>query len=253
VLLSERHHDLVRRELREPVRSGSAPLLEAFPGPLPAVGGWVRTAARPGAEVPARAGDDPLFATARVGAGRSAAFMADLAGPEGSAWRAAGPFWTGLARWLARGRPGPTVREEAGELRLEGAPGEAAEVVATRPEGGEQVRFVRVGRGRWSAERPAGAVERLRFEREPGLVRVRREAEVERILPGPRTGFLEELAARAGGSVLRVPEAPRPGGPPPRAALRGRPVLLGIALLLLLLGAGLGRPAAIKDRPSGVR
>lgn len=68
--------------------------------------GYNRVVAKPGAQLVARCGADPLLVVDSVGDGRVAAFTSDCAphwaGAEFMAWDGYGRLWTQLVRWLAR-------------------------------------------------------------------------------------------------------------------------------------------------------
>ena len=75
-------------------------LLAGFdPAALPPLAGYMRTFARPGAQVLlASADDDPLLASWRYGLGKSVAFTSDLSGRWGREWVG----WDGFSRFVAQ-------------------------------------------------------------------------------------------------------------------------------------------------------
>jgi uncharacterized membrane protein len=81
------------------------PVLRDVPGPWPALLGYNRVTARPGADVVVRCGDDPLVACGQHHAGRGAVFTSDCAPhwapPEFLAWPGYDILWPNLIRWLA--------------------------------------------------------------------------------------------------------------------------------------------------------
>ncbi len=86
-----------------PLGSPGSPLLTGLL-PLPALRGYVATAAKPSATIHAlTAQQDPLLATWQIGLGRAAAFTSDAAprwAAEWFGWRGAPAFWSRLVRWV---------------------------------------------------------------------------------------------------------------------------------------------------------
>lgn len=82
------------------------PALGGVGADWPAFLGYNRTIAKPGSEVLATVGTDPLVALATAGAGRTGVFTSDMsphwAPPEFMDWAGYAPLWQGLAGWLAR-------------------------------------------------------------------------------------------------------------------------------------------------------
>lgn len=82
------------------------PALAGVPAAWPRVLGYNRVAPRDGSAVLVARADDPILVVGDAGAGRSAAFMPDLAPhwapPEFMAWEAYGQLWQSLLGWLAR-------------------------------------------------------------------------------------------------------------------------------------------------------
>ncbi|MCA0330841.1 MAG: glutamine amidotransferase [Actinobacteria bacterium] len=83
----------------------SHPLLAAAPGPWPDLLGYNRMTPKPGTDVVARVGDDPLVVLGQVESGRSAVFTSDLAPhwapPEFLEWPGYRPLWDALLTWAA--------------------------------------------------------------------------------------------------------------------------------------------------------
>jgi Mg-chelatase subunit ChlD len=102
---------------------------------LPPLGGYVVSAAKPGAESALQSPlGDPILATGRYGLGRVAAYTAELSGAWSSRlrkWDGYGSLLTGMVRWVARSTRDDTlyasfVEADAGlRLTLEAHDGEA--------------------------------------------------------------------------------------------------------------------------------
>jgi len=88
------------------VRVGEHPATPDLDTDWPQMLGYNQVEAKPGAEVLATFGNDPLIVVGQAGAGRSAAFTSDLAPhwapPEFLAWEGYGPLWHRLITWLGR-------------------------------------------------------------------------------------------------------------------------------------------------------
>lgn len=71
----------------------------------PALLGYNRVTARPGAELVVAVGEDPLIVAGTFGQGRAAAFTSDCGPhwcpPPFVAWEGYAPMWDGLVRWVA--------------------------------------------------------------------------------------------------------------------------------------------------------
>lgn len=97
-----------RPEGVHPERSAEHPVLDGIGDPWPPFLGYQKLAARPDAEVPLRAGDDPFLTLGRHGRGRVAAFASDCSPHWGTpafvGWEHYGRFWSQLVDWLAQGR-----------------------------------------------------------------------------------------------------------------------------------------------------
>ena len=92
-------------------------------GPWPALLGYNRVVARPGANVVVSAAADPLLVLGTAGAGRAAAFASDCAPhwapPEFVEWVHYPELWTSITRWLAGAvSNGVATREAVTEARL---------------------------------------------------------------------------------------------------------------------------------------
>ncbi|HTS95694.1 MAG TPA: glutamine amidotransferase [Streptosporangiaceae bacterium] len=87
------------------VTSPGHPVLAGLPGSWPALLGYNRVTARPGATVVVSVGGDPLIACGDYHAGRAAVFTSDCAphwGPPGFMdWPGYAPLWANLVTWLA--------------------------------------------------------------------------------------------------------------------------------------------------------
>ena len=71
----------------------------------PALLGYNRLTAKPGADVVAVAGDDPLIVAGKYGRGRGVAFASDCgphwAPPDFVTWKGYAPLWQQIAGWAA--------------------------------------------------------------------------------------------------------------------------------------------------------
>lgn len=102
-----RHDDRVER----PAGAAPAPALPDHPilagvsGPWPALLGYNRLQAKPGAEVVALVDDDPLVVAGRFGQGRAVAFASDCgphwAPPPFVGWDGYAPLWANMAAWAS--------------------------------------------------------------------------------------------------------------------------------------------------------
>ncbi|SDR86175.1 glutamine amidotransferase [Microterricola viridarii] len=85
---------------------GSHPITQGLDENWPAILGYHRVEAREGAEVLATVGAHPLLVVDSEGAGRTAAFLSDMAPhwlpKEFLAWAGYEPMWQQLITWLAR-------------------------------------------------------------------------------------------------------------------------------------------------------
>jgi len=85
------------------VTDAAHPILRDVKSAWPALLGYNRVAARPGASVIATAGPDPLLVAGRHGEGRSVAFMSDCgphwAPPPFVDWTGYAALWNGIAEW----------------------------------------------------------------------------------------------------------------------------------------------------------
>lgn len=92
-----------------PKISKDHPIVAGLGSEWPALLGYNRLSAKPGADVIAMAGDDPLLVAGRFGQGRAVAFASDCgphwAPPPFVDWSGYGPLWTQMADW-AGGRIG---------------------------------------------------------------------------------------------------------------------------------------------------
>jgi uncharacterized membrane protein len=89
----------------QPRSPGAHPLVAGLEGDWPAILGYQRLAARPGAEVAATVGEHPLLVTGTAGAGRTLAFATDI-GPHWApdaftGWPGFATLWDRAVRWLA--------------------------------------------------------------------------------------------------------------------------------------------------------
>jgi uncharacterized membrane protein len=78
-------------------------ILKGVPAEWPALLGYNRVTAKPGAATIARAGGDPLLVAGSFGKGRSVAFTSDCgphwAPPPFVEWDGYAPLWNGIAEW----------------------------------------------------------------------------------------------------------------------------------------------------------
>lgn len=85
------------------VVSATHPIVAGLPGQWPALLGYNRLTAKPGADVIAQVGDDPLLIAGHHGKGRSVAFASDCgphwAPPPFVDWDGYGRLWTQMADW----------------------------------------------------------------------------------------------------------------------------------------------------------
>ena len=81
------------------------PIAAGLGGKWPALLGYNRLTAKPGAEVVAFAGDDPLIVAGKFGRGRGVAFASDCgphwAPPGFVTWKGYAPLWRQIAGWAA--------------------------------------------------------------------------------------------------------------------------------------------------------
>lgn len=89
------------------VRAPEHPIAAGLPATWPALLGYNRLRARPGAEVVATVGEDPLIVAGRHGAGRSVAFASDCGPhwcpPPFVGWEGYARIWQAIARWVSGG------------------------------------------------------------------------------------------------------------------------------------------------------
>lgn len=82
------------------------PVFAGIEGPVPAMLGYNRTCLKPGAQLLARHGQDPIIAVGEYGQGRAMAYTCDCsphwASPQLCAWPHYQRLWQNIARWLAR-------------------------------------------------------------------------------------------------------------------------------------------------------
>jgi uncharacterized membrane protein len=83
------------------------PIVDGLPSSWPALLGYNRLTAKPGAEVIATVGADPLIVAGSHGQGRAVAFASDCgphwAPPSFVAWEGYAPLWQQLVRWVTGG------------------------------------------------------------------------------------------------------------------------------------------------------
>jgi len=81
------------------------PIVTGAGGTWPALLGYNRAVVRPGSDLIATVGDDPLIVAGRFGRGRGVAFASDCgphwAPPPFVEWSGYGPLWNGIADWAA--------------------------------------------------------------------------------------------------------------------------------------------------------
>jgi len=89
------------------VRSSGHPITAGLPGTWPALLGYNRVVARPGAEVVVTVGDDPLIVAGTHGRGRAVAFTSDCGPhwcpPPFLAWDGYARIWQQLVGWVSGG------------------------------------------------------------------------------------------------------------------------------------------------------
>jgi uncharacterized membrane protein len=85
------------------VGDASHPIVSGLPAEWPAVLGYNRVTAKPGASLIAKVGDDPLLVAGSFGRGRGVAFTSDCAPhwapPPFLDWSGYAPLWNGIAEW----------------------------------------------------------------------------------------------------------------------------------------------------------
>lgn len=101
----QRHDDRIEapQGLGPGVTGAGHPILAGVPPRWPDLLGYNRVAARPGSDVLASIGGDPLLVAGSFGRGRTVAFTSDC-GPHWSPpafceWPGYGPLWNGIAAW----------------------------------------------------------------------------------------------------------------------------------------------------------
>lgn len=237
--------------------------------PMPTVGGYVVSVARPGAEsVLESTLGDPVLATGRAGLGRVATITTDLAHPWSASLRAWPAFPRVLAQtlWWASRRDavsGADLAIESGadgawlRLRLDaGVPPVAPRARLRGPDGrvvdltlrssGGQLFAARLplnGAGLYRVDVEAG--DAFRWSR--GLVH---GADRERGTTGVNTVLLEALANATGGRRLG-PDVPPPDAPRPMGFIPARPVpeLAALAAMLVLATGWTRRGTAARLTP----
>lgn len=89
------------------VQAPDHPVLGGTPSRWPALLGYNQLVAKPGAEVVATCGEDPLLVAGTAGAGRVVAFASDFAPhwapPEFVGWEHYRALWTSITAWAANG------------------------------------------------------------------------------------------------------------------------------------------------------
>ncbi len=224
--------DLLVEKTVTPVAAGPAGPMRGLSGePLPRILGYVLTHVKPGAEVHARAGEDPLLVSWRYGLGRVYAFTSDVSGRWGRHW----VQWPAFPRWAAQMarlavrsvsdqrlrtdfvREGEVMRavvdlfsasgRPVNHLKLQGLLTRADETLQQ-----EAFRQVAPGRYRTSFATPRRGINLLTVKQPPGPSGAPPVAlTVPFIVPFSReyremdadTGLMERLAQETGGKVLR--------------------------------------------------
>lgn len=249
--------------------------------PLPQLGGYVVTTAKPLAAVPlvrptGQNQADPVLAHWQVGLGKTVAFTSGMWtrwGADWAAWPKFGKLWAQIVRWASRPSPGAafdvstTVQGGRGKIRLDALDKNAAAInfmtvggTLVRPDQQtEPLRLVQTGPGVYEAEFDAQAagsyVASLSYRLGRG-----KQAVAGTLHTGVSVAFspeyreleanetlLNEMAARTGGRLLDRNQAQTVFDPArlPPAAIR-RPVweyLLRWLLVLFLLDVAVRRVA----------
>jgi Mg-chelatase subunit ChlD len=228
----------------------------------PQLGGYVASAARPGAETPLRSHlDDPILATWRIGLGRVGVYTADLSSRWSDglrAWRGFDQLMAQTLRWLSRRvdddllsvRMQPTdegVRIVLDAYGPDDAPLNLAEVRATlrRPSGAtEEIHLLGSAPGQYHAsvsavETGAHAVTVDAFSGDRTFERHITRAfyfsgEREYRSAGIDRDLLDTIARTTGGASLGSGDSPF-GMPRPSTYVDARPWLVAGALLLFLI------------------
>ncbi|MGH2453753.1 MAG: VWA domain-containing protein [bacterium] len=226
---------LIEERFRPRAAPGS-PLLEGLT-PLPALRGYVATAAKPSGTLHALTGQqDPLLATWQIGLGRAAAFTSDATArwaAEWYGWPGAPAFWSRLLRWVVA-PPQVPLEVRAGLERdrvrivLDARDPQGRRLTDLRAEaqivGAAAVSLTQTAPGIYEGEaavRTPGAylvtVEARRNERVAGVGRttVTVPYSPELIPPDGGSGAVARLVEETGARVVTTPAelaAPPPGG-----------------------------------------
>jgi uncharacterized membrane protein len=251
-----------------PLSAPGSPLLAGVL-PLPALRGYVATAAKPSATLHAlTAQQDPLLATWQIGLGRAAAFTSDAAARwavEWYGWRGAPVFWSRLARWVMA-PPQPALDVHAGVerdrvrvvLEARDAEGNRLLDLDARAQilGAAQLSLVQTAPGRYEGDAAVPApgaylvsVEARRGGRPAGVGRaaVTVPYSPELILPDGGGSAVARLVEETGARVITAPAdlAARPQGGGRRQPLW--PLLVTSALGLFVIDVGLRRMPVVRD------
>ena len=206
--------------------------LQDISGPLPSLHGYVATTAKGGAQVPlvsANENKDPILAHWRYGFGQTAAFTSDAKnrwGKDWLAWDGYAPFWTGVVHRLLREPPanlrlslaieGQTGKIVGQAMDENGRPLPFLEVEAavTGPDGAvSRLRLRQTGVGIYEGEFPAEKAGRYEVAAASAATAaapacfayagIARPFNVESENLAPDLHFLEQLASKGGGRILR--------------------------------------------------
>jgi Mg-chelatase subunit ChlD len=257
------------------VRAGAHPILAGLDrSMLPAMGGYVVGAVRPGASALLSSHlDDPILAVWQIGLGRVAVFTSDLASPWTTAfrrWPSFGALWAQTARWIGRRTSDAMltadVLESAGSATLvvnaERPDGRAVNLVdprvSLRTATGEERAITLAPRapGRYEAAIPATTtgtyVMAVSARDENGAdARVVRafywSADRERRAAGADIAALARIAGATGGRVLGADDNPFDGERPP-SLYPLRPLLLVVALVVFLVDIATRRGLRLTPR-----
>jgi uncharacterized membrane protein len=251
-----------------PLSAPGSPLLAGLI-PLPALRGYVATAAKPSATLHALTGQqDPLLATWQIGLGRAAAFTSDAAArwaAEWYGWRGAPAFWSRLVRWVMAppqalldvraGVVGDRVRVV---LEARDAQGSRLIDLDARAEivGAAALSLVQTAPGRYEGDAavstPGAYLVSVEARRGGRLAGVGRAAVTvpyspELIPPDGQGGAVARLVEETGARVISSPAdlAARPQGGGRRQPLW--PLLVTSALSLFVIDVGLRRMPVVRD------
>ena len=247
---------------------------------LPAMAGYVVSAAKPGAEpILLSHLDDPVLAAWRFGLGRVAVYTADLRSSWSSGlrrWTGFSPLWLQTARWLGRPvtdralRASVVERSDGAHLVVEGdtpsgdpLAGAVVRAAVRGPDGNEQdLTLAATGPGRYeaplatAAPGPYVASIDARVAGGSGDMRLLRgfywSANRERRATGADMATLMQIAQATGGRLLGPTDDPF-SGPRPRAYRAIWTLLAAAALVFFLVDVAVRRGVRFRRNTHGLQ